>query len=465
MPSFPARLIAAPRRLALLTLVLLLAAGWQPAEAQRPMQYRSLLMQSQMQPLYFDYFTLPADSGAPLTFHAIFKLPYSTLPFRKAAEGDSTASFFSTAQLSIEIFHGTAEDLHEPREVEVDGREAVGRAAWTDTARVTTYERTQSRDHFLEGSLTVGLEPGVYVYVVQLSRGGDTEGITSRARAVQVRPYDDQRHGDILFGKRVNGESLRLLNIGNSVPYAEDFDALVHLPGHGEGDRYAVHVQRLRVQDEDTTAEATVWESNLDASQLADDRNPVFDSEAISVRLAPGGGTYALLGVPNSRFPNDWYRMTVTRGEDGPVVARRTYRSLWRNMPAALYNLEIAVDMLRFIADESTVRDIRRGSQAEIERKFRNFWEERDPTPDTEFNELMAEYYRRVDHAFREFTTEETPGYETDQGRIYIQYGEPRKVERTYPAGEPTTEIWIYEQRRFVFQATSGYGDFQLVNG
>lgn len=465
MPTLSSSLPAATRRLTLLCLTLLLTSWVQPAEAQRPMQYRSLLMQSQMQPLYLDYFTLPGDAGATLQFTATFKLPYSTLPFRKSGRGDSTSVFFSPARLSIELFRGTEEDLREPRKVEVRGRQSVERAAWMDTARAGSYERTLSRDHFLEGSFSVDLEPGIYVYVVQLRRGTESDEMTSRAQAIRVRPYDDQRHGDILFGRQRDGQALRLLNIGNSVPYAEDFDALVHLPGHEDGQRYAVRVERLRVQGEDTTSQATVWESNIEASRVTRDRNPVFEPENLAIRLAAGERSYALLSVPNSRFPNDLYRMTVTRGEGGPVVARRTYRSLWRDMPAALYNLDTAVDLLRFIADDGTVREIRRGSSADTERKFREFWAKRDPTPDTEYNELMAEYYRRVDHAFREFSTDEMPGYDTDQGRIYIQYGEPQRVERTYPAGEPTTEIWIYEQRRFVFQATSGFGDFKLVNG
>jgi GWxTD domain-containing protein len=50
------------------------------------------------------------------------------------------------------------------------------------------------------------------------------------------------------------------------------------------------------------------------------------------------------------------------------------------------------------------------------------FWQRRDPTPDTEENEYKEEHYRRIAYANEHFAAG-IPGWKTDRGRIYIVYG------------------------------------------
>lgn len=446
------------------------------SEAQSRVGYRGLISQSQGPPVYMDFFTLPGETAESLSFVTTFRIPYTALPFRKRSAPEGEPQFYSSAKLSIEVFRGSPKDLEKPRDVKVGGRQSVGRSSWSDSAYAEDYRDTQSREDFLEGVLDMKLQPGIYVYVFQMSRGGDADEQLSRARAVEISPYNRQKKGNILFGTAEegaqsaspageNGLTLPLLNIGNSVRYAADYRALIHLPGHNEGDRYELLLERVAITEEDTTRKAAVHEASLGSDHLTSGVRARLVPGQIAVNLVEGSHSYAVVDIPNSRFPNDSYRLSVRRDGSGETVAKRVFRSLWPDMPASLLNLEVSIDMLRFIADDSTIRNIRRGSRTEMEQKFREFWEARDPTPDTEYNELMAEYYRRVDHAWQKFTTPETLGFETDQGRIYIRYGEPQKIERTYPAGEPTTEIWIYPDRKFIFQATSGFGDFKLVNG
>ncbi|MEN3039175.1 MAG: GWxTD domain-containing protein [Candidatus Kryptonium sp.] len=97
--------------------------------------------------------------------------------------------------------------------------------------------------------------------------------------------------------------------------------------------------------------------------------------------------------------------------------------------------------------------------------KFKEFWVQRDPTPKTVYNELMAEYYRRVDHAYINFATmRERDGARTDRGKVFILYGQPTKIERKYTPGRSTEEIWYYEpiKRKFVF--VDQYGSFKLTS-
>ena len=62
-----------------------------------------------------------------------------------------------------------------------------------------------------------------------------------------------------------------------------------------------------------------------------------------------------------------------------------------------------------------------------------NFWERRDPTPDTTENEFKEEHYRRI--AYSNFHFADTlPGWKTDRGRVYIVFGPVREMS-ALPAG------------------------------
>ena len=96
---------------------------------------------------------------------------------------------------------------------------------------------------------------------------------------------------------------------------------------------------------------------------------------------------------------------------------------------------------------------------------FRSFWDSKDPIQATAKNELMNEYYSRIDFAFDQFSTASQPeGYDSDQGQIYIKIGPPKEIIRSFPANSRVIEEWIYPNRTFVFTASSGFGDFILVN-
>jgi GWxTD domain-containing protein len=62
-----------------------------------------------------------------------------------------------------------------------------------------------------------------------------------------------------------------------------------------------------------------------------------------------------------------------------------------------------------------------------------NFWQRRDPTPDTEENEFKEEHYRRIAYANEHFASGRA-GWRTDRGRIYIVFGPPDEIE-SHPSG------------------------------
>lgn len=69
----------------------------------------------------------------------------------------------------------------------------------------------------------------------------------------------------------------------------------------------------------------------------------------------------------------------------------------------------------------------------ERENFIQEFWNRRDPSPDTEENEYKDEYYERIAYANEHFSSGKA-GWLTDRGRIYVRWGKPSNVE-SHPSG------------------------------
>jgi GWxTD domain-containing protein len=69
----------------------------------------------------------------------------------------------------------------------------------------------------------------------------------------------------------------------------------------------------------------------------------------------------------------------------------------------------------------------------EREKFIEQFWQWRDPTPDTPHNEYKEEHYRRIAYVNARFGAD-VEGWRTDRGRIYIVYGPPDEIE-SHPSG------------------------------
>jgi GWxTD domain-containing protein len=74
---------------------------------------------------------------------------------------------------------------------------------------------------------------------------------------------------------------------------------------------------------------------------------------------------------------------------------------------------------------------------------IQDFWDKRDPDPQTEENEFQEEFYQRIQYVNKHFTRG-VPGWKTDRGRIFIYLGAPDKIEQRPFINDPNVKglIW-----------------------
>lgn len=438
------------------------------SEAQRQANpYEALIQRNDQPNSYITDILLPTDDGA--TIGALFRLDYDLIPFlRVRSDMDALpqgAEYFAPIQMGIEIFEGRVNTSRR----NLPTMTSVFRDSYLDTVYVSSFEQTRSRLQHVQGVLTASLQPGSYNYELQLTRAQSTQEQSSTRRNIQIPAYDTLSTASMML---LSDHSLSdstvigtFLNYGENVLYGSDYDLMVVLPDNGS-DEYSVDIYRMKSGMSDETESEPMYEQTIstDAIIKGDDyrlmRNP--GGTMFSMDKSDGGARFGFVSIPNAGFENARYQIQILDEEES-VIGKKTVNSRWIDMPVSLLNIDVAINMMRFIMSESELDRLQQGATAEKERKFREYWAQRDPTPDTEFNELMTEYYERIDYAYRNYTTPQLPGYESDQGQAYILYGQPNNIERRLPADQPTREIWEYPNRTLVFEATSGFGDFKLV--
>ena len=129
------------------------------------------------------------------------------------------------------------------------------------------------------------------------------------------------------------------------------------------------------------------------------------------------------------------------------------------------YTLPVSTDFERKYAQSL----IKEGDLSSMKKYFLNFWVTRDKTDP---QGAWIKYKRLVDYANKKFKSVNHEGYETDRGRVFLQYGQPDMVSQNYnePAAYPY-EIWQYyklndqRNKKFVFYSRDIVtNDFVLIH-
>jgi len=92
-------------------------------------------------------------------------------------------------------------------------------------------------------------------------------------------------------------------------------------------------------------------------------------------------------------------------------------------------------DVRDIITDEERDAFKKLSNNTERDHFIENFWQIRNPDPESPVNEFKEEHYRRLAYANDHFSAG-IPGSRTDRGRIYIIHGAPDSIE-SHPMGGP----------------------------
>lgn len=131
-------------------------------------------------------------------------------------------------------------------------------------------------------------------------------------------------------------------------------------------------------------------------------------------------------------------------------------------------NFDEMLGLLRYFDQQDWVDSLRRVPAEQRPDMWREFWKATDPVPITPENELLDDYFRRIQQANIRFQDEGEPGWMTDRGEVFITLGEPDEIlDLSSGLDRSGTRAirWTFTNLRLViyFQDQTGFGRYRMT--
>ncbi len=117
------------------------------------------------------------------------------------------------------------------------------------------------------------------------------------------------------------------------------------------------------------------------------------------------------------------------RSDKAKIAAQRAVRQELKGA----YKTWLEQDVTYIISDEERKSFRTLSNDEERDAFIENFWLRRNPDADSPDNEFREEHYRRIAYANEHFAAGK-PGWKTDRGHIYINFGKPDSID-SHPSG------------------------------
>lgn len=388
------------------------------------------------------------DLGAPPSFGGIrFVVDASAPP---VASGESTVEI-RYAVTYDELLFLRHEDAYRARyEVTAilydrDGEQVTG-DSWRRAVEVADYAQTNSRRLRAEETLTLSAAPGTYRLKVELmSVDTRSSGVVETMLEIPRIAPGELTLGTIAFER--GGEPSRQDSVSVANPsreYGERVPVVrLRIPVYGApGARYEL---KLSVESSD----GLVFKAFTDTADQAD-----FLTEHTRE-----------FGVLDLEVGNYFAKVRLERVGGGDRAVRRARFRVVTSPKSWGEDFEKMISQISYVATREDIELLLDAPEDARDEAWEAFWRRHDPDPDAEGNAFKEEFLRRLGYANLHFGST-IEGWQTDMGRVYIQYGEPDDIE-SQPVGRMLNawETWYYynHHTKFIFVDREGFGEFVLV--
>jgi len=393
-------------------------------------------LRSGKKPFSVDILTYPGDSAGTSRVDVYLEVPYDALQFINQG-----GYFRARYELSLTVIDST--------------ERLVAEKYWTGKVEVDSIGeiRAQRPGEIIQKSIDI--PPGNYSVTLQLKDPETNHANPTRLRIV-VPDYSTDRWklSDAMLVKDVadvDGRRVLTPNIPAAIPDV--------------GDSFYVF---LKLYNDLGVDSGTLYADILDKSRAA------LSSDTIPIRVHAGENSLVPFIRPkNLRVGEFTLRISAVPASDTAAPGgragdlrstERSFRVRWVGTPFMVTDIDLAIDQMQYLLDRDQLEQMKELPADEKRAKWLEYWKRRDPSPGTDRNELMEEYYGRVDYSNKHFG-HYTEGWKTDMGMVYIIFGAPSNIERhPFEIDTKPYEVWTYydQNRRFIFVDATGFGDYRL---
>ena len=377
---------------------------------------------------YIDYLNFKGKEKGKTRLDVFVQVPYKIIQFVK-----SENEFVGNYNVTISVFDEDKNTLFVEK-------------SWTEKLKSQKFEQTISKDNYNLSLRSFELLPGKYL-IRSIVEDQDSKNDYKYENLVNVRDFSKlPAVSDVMLISKetvVNGETKILPNVSRNVIAKKE-----GLPFFFE--IYTDSSERVKLE-----------------YIIKDKKDILFDSTL--TKTIDSARTQVFTKIKNNDLSLGSYELVVNlENNDGDIkaISSKPFLSRWIGIPSSVKDLDKAIAQLVYIASSSEISDMEDAKTKDEKIKlYLEFWKKKDPTPNTEENEVRDEYYRRIAYANQNFS-HYVEGWKSDRGMVFIILGPPNNVDRhPFEYDSKPYEIWEYYNlsKNFVFVDETGFGDYRLV--
>ncbi len=354
------------------------------------------------------------------------EIPFSSLQFVK--KGSKYVSYYQ-ASISMKVDKGMN----------------IFNKVWLDSMIVKSYEDTRSKyknsKHFISQNIKIGNN---YTIIAEL------QDLDTRKKGIQTKQIKTKN-----FKKIPNIlPPLFLMDLKGEWGFASD-----KIPTKGYRVREIGNGITLKISG---LIKSKVFSLGV-LLNTKESIDSVFYSDGID---GSTGYFNQSIFIPSEKLKNIRNNFNIFVKQDGKLIEENVTFSIYKSgFSNSIRDIDVALNQMKYMLDNDQSSLLKSKKKLEREMFFNQIWEERDPTPLTEYNELMEEYFNRVNYTIEHFSGWEA-GWETDRGMVYILFGAPDEINRYNSNNNlnKARQVWVYRKigKEFSFIDQNGFGDYRL---
>ncbi len=378
-----------------------------------------------------DVAAYPTGNPEKTRLDVFIKIPFSNIQFVRSNDG-FTGNYSVTLTFYDEYQRGI-----------------ILERFWNEKVVAKEFSEAISNKNYNYDYRTFEFEPGKYYLRCEVLDKDSKKGSIYQGN-VTVRKFDSKiQLSDLIFisNKIQQEDGPQYVPLVSNIITSKDSSAYFIYEVHSE-EPSIVSVEYIIVQEK---TEETIY------SEITDEQ-------------LQKGTTIIEHKISNADISLGSYNLIVRlRNDDWDIEQeiKKTFKSRLYGFPESIVDLDKAIEQMIYIAGASTLSEME--DVEDYDKKlelFEAYWDNKDPNPNVDGNEILQEYYRRVAYANVNFKNY-FEGWRTDMGMIYIVLGPPNNVERhPFDLDSKPYEIWDYYDvnKRFIFVDQTGFGDYRLLN-
>ena len=423
--------------------------------------------------LAFSSYSVPSFSTDSTSFISLFKIPYDRLIFRK--ESINPKEIYFVANISAELTFQDNNGI-------IRSRQLIA-----DSIKLKNFEETKSKIQFYTQSFYTTLKPEDYSAFLEIFDFNGKSLAKSRVPEIKFTNYYKTPTISDPFYLDSRIDNILIPFVSDSALNFKSQDPLLLFCISYKNQHNVIYIIN-KIEDD---SEPLPWYESFSIKgtsplienkkvELSQNTNPIsllltgtndnsqkipganalssIDSDSKGMNL----GVF-LISIPQDRFIPGKYEIIIKNPELKDSM-RKIFYVKWESMPISLREVDNALNSMKIIIDDDQYDKLDKGNKKDVFNHILNYWKKFDPTPKTQFNEAMDEFFSRVDYVDINYRSiRERDGYKTERGKVYILNGKPDSIE-TIPTGSGTKENWIYKKiKKIYYFETNSAGLYKII--